>query len=186
MVVAQLRQRQRGRLGRVGCGDRGWAYRSANFPTTPGAYDTSHNGGLDVFVARVNATGNGLLYSTYLGGGNSDGASAVAVDASGAVTVAGSTDSTNFPTTPGAYDTSHNGGYDVFVARLTPAAAGLLYSTYLGGSEDDYCYAGVVDASGAATVAGETVSANFPTTSGAYDRASTVANLMARMHLWRG
>ncbi len=117
----------------------------------------------------------GLIWSTFLGGSGSDYANALAVDASGVVTVAGYAASTKFPTTSGAYDTTYNGGADAFVSRLHPSKTGsaqLVYSTFLGGTKFDEASALSVDASGVVTVAGLTDSTNFPTTSGAYDTTS--------------
>ena len=143
---------------------------SSAFPITPGAFDTTYNGGLrDAFVTRLDATGSSLLWSTFLGGSASDGASSVALDISGAVTVAGDTQSSAFPTTPAAYSTTHNGVLDAFVARLDGTGSSLLWSTFLGGSGVDRAYALALDPSGAVTVAGETESSSFPTTPGAYD-----------------
>ena len=98
---------------------------SMDFPTSAGAYDASYNLLEDAFVARLNAAGTALLYSTYLGGASTDQAYSVAVDATGMATVVGQTKSLNFPTTAGAYDTSHNGGssaHDAFIARLQLSA----------------------------------------------------------------
>ena len=109
---------------------------SSGYPTTAGAFDTSHNGGNDGFVTKFNAAGSALDYSTLLGGrrGNgSDGITGIAADASG-VYVTGTTDSNYFPTTAGAFDTSPNGGGDIFVAKLDPSGGSLIYSTVLGGS----------------------------------------------------
>ena len=161
----------------------GWVLLSSNFPTTPGAYDTTYNGGgnlgYDAFVSRLDPSKTRtaqLVYSTFLGGNDHDIARALSVDASGVVTVAGDTRSTNFPTTSGAYGTTYNGGgrfgYEVFVSRLDPNKTGtaqLDYSTFLGGSMDDeWVHALCVAASGVVTVAGMAVSTDFPTTSGAY------------------
>lgn len=95
-----------------------------NFPVTAGAYDVSPNG-QDAFVTKLNASGSAPDYSTYLGGTNSDGASIfnstgshIAVDSFGNVYVTGSTLSSDFPTTPGAYDTLFNSGADSFVTKL--------------------------------------------------------------------
>jgi hypothetical protein len=144
---------------------------SWDFPTTAGAFDTS-SPGYDAFVTKLNATGSGLLYSTYLGGDGGDGANAIAVDASGAAYVTGFTFATNFPTTAGAFDTSfgsaNNGGTDAFLTKLNASGSGLLYSTYLGGAGDDSGTGIALDASGAAYVTGNTSSADFPTTN-AYD-----------------
>ncbi len=150
----------------------GWTY-SPNFPTTPGTYDpTLGSSGKDVFIAKLNPAGAALVYSTYLGSSNqSDEGHDIAVDSSGNAYVTGSTGSTVFPTTAGAFDPTFNGGTDIFVTKLNPAGTALVYSTYLGGSgaigEDAFGLA--VDSSGQAYVTGYTGATNFPTTAGAYD-----------------
>ncbi len=144
---------------------------SSNFPTTPGAFDPTYNGSSDAFVVKLNPSGSGLLYATFLGGSDGDYGEAIAVDGSGAAYVTGHTFSSNFPTTPGAFDTTHNGGEeDAFVVRLSPSGSGLTYATFLGGSDWDYGEAIAVDGSGAAYVTGYTESSDFPTTPGAFDR----------------
>ncbi|MEX0655298.1 MAG: SBBP repeat-containing protein, partial [Phycisphaeraceae bacterium] len=140
---------------------------SSDFPTTAGAHDTSHNGGADAFVTRLNATGE-LAWSTYLGGADYDTGYGIAVDDAGAVYVTGRTGSSDFPTTAGAHDTSHNGGDDAFVARLSGTGE-LAWSTYLGGADWDWGYGIAVDGAGAVYVTGYTRSSNFPTTAGAHD-----------------
>ena len=96
----------------------GWTF-SPGFPTSAGAYDTSFNGGgTDGFVTKLAPTGTGLAYSTFLGGTAGDAGSVIAVDGQGRVYVAGYTDSSDFPTSAGAFDTSYNGGRDVFVTKL--------------------------------------------------------------------
>ena len=145
---------------------------SSNFPTTPGAFDRSYNGGdTDAFVVKLNPAGSGLAYATFLGGSGSDHDVAIAVDGTGSAYVAGLTNSTNFPTTPGAFDRSHNGEYDAFIVKLNPAGSGLAYATFLGGSDYDFGYAIAMDGTGSAYVAGLTNSTNFPTTPGAFDRS---------------
>src|SRR5438445_9203757 len=111
-----------------------------------------------------------LSYSTFLGGSDFDQATAVAVDSAGLAYVAGLTTSTNFPTTTGAFDRTVS-KCDVFVSKFNPAASGaasLMYSTYLGGSQNDIGKAIAVDSSGNAYVAGQTFSNDFPTTAGAF------------------
>lgn len=142
---------------------------STNFPTTAGAYDTTYNGGLwDAFVSKLNASGTALIYSTYLGGDGVDLADRIAVDTAGNAYITGNADP-NFPVTAGAYDTSFNGTWDVFVTKLNAGGTALLYSTYLGGSGGDRGSSIAIDSAGNAYITGETNSPNFPTTLGAFD-----------------
>ncbi len=115
----------------------------------------------------------GLQYSTFLGGSSDDSGNAIAVDSSGRVYVTGSTWSSGFPTTPGAFDVSHNGFDDAFVTKLNSTGTALSYSTFLGGRSYDGGYGIAVDSSGSAYVTGYTRSANFPTTSGMSKRILT-------------
>jgi Beta-propeller repeat len=141
---------------------------SQDFPTTPGSFQTTLKGTTNVFVAALNSTGSGLVYSTYLGGSASDQANAIAVDASGDAYVAGSTTSADFPTTPGAFQTSRLGPANAFVTQVNATGNALQYSTYLGGSNTDVAWGIKVDASGNAVAVGQTLSADFPTTPGAF------------------
>jgi hypothetical protein len=142
--------------------------RPATFPTTAGAFQPSFGGGeTDGFVAKLNATGSALVYSTFLGGSQSDGAGSIVVDAAGNAYVSGGTSSTDFPTTAGAFQTTHGGKSDAFVTKLNPAGSALVYSTFLGGSGFDGGSI-AVDADGNVYVAGGTSSTDFPTTSGAF------------------
>jgi hypothetical protein len=146
---------------------------ASHFDTTAGAFQTKSGGGFDAFVSKLNPTGSALLYSTYLGGGLDDFGYGIAVDASGNAYVTGLTYSSNFPTTPGAFQTTLGGGDgggcdDAFVVKLNATGTAQTYSTYLGGSGDEAGYGIAVDASGNAYVAGLTYSPNFPTTTGAF------------------
>ena len=86
-------------------------------------------------MVKLNPAGSALAYATFLGGSGDDYGYAIAVDGAGSAYVTGETRSSDFPTTPGAFDTSYNGGYaDAFVAKLNPAGSGLAYATFLGGS----------------------------------------------------
>jgi hypothetical protein len=145
----------------------GYTY-SPDFPTTAGAFQTTYHGSYDAFVSKLNPAGTGLFYSTYLGGSNTDAGQGIAVDAAGDAYVTGYTASTNFPTTAEAFQTTNQSSYDAFVTKLNPAGSDVLYSTYLGGSGNDFGYGIAVDAAGAAYVAGVTNSTNFPTTLGAF------------------
>ncbi len=118
----------------------------------------------DAFVAKLDAQGASLLYLTYLGGTGDDFGQGIAVDSAGNALVAGFTASPNFPVTAGALQRSFAGGAsDAFVTRVNPAGTAFSYSTYLGGSSDDYAARVRVDAAGAAFVTGYTNSLNFPT-----------------------
>jgi hypothetical protein len=150
--------------------------RSANFPVTAGAFDTTPSITFDAFVTKLNPAGMGsadLVYSSYLGGSGSDEGRGMALDATdGSVWVTGVTASANFPVTADAFDTTLNGTFDAFVTKLNPAGMGsadLVYSSYLGGSGDDKGFGIALDASGNAYVTGRTTSSNFPVTPGAFD-----------------
>jgi len=142
---------------------------SPNFPTTPGAYSVVNAGVKDVFVAKLTQGGDSLVYSTFIGGGMDDEGIQIKVDSSGNAFVAGDSYSTDFPKTVGAYDTTLNGGRDAIVLRLSPAGDALMYSTYVGGSLEDRAQHLFIDAAGNAYITGDTNSANYPTTAGAYD-----------------
>lgn len=150
---------------------------SAEFPVTAGAFSTTFNGGSDAFVTKLNAAGTALAYSTFLGGAGLDEGWKLVVDGAGQATTVGYTRSETpdpFPTSIGAFDRSHNGSMDGFVARLDAAGASLVYSTYLGGGADEQILSIAQDGSGAVYVAGETASATnqspvFPVTPGVYD-----------------
>lgn len=145
--------------------------KSASFPTTAGAYDTTHAGGGldDAFVLKLNPSGSSLLYSTLIGGTNTDSGYDIAINAAGNAYVTGPTYSSNFPTTAGVYDTTHNGQFDTFAAKLNAAGSSLIYSTYIGGNLWEYGYGITIDSNGYAYLTGLTRSANFPTTAGVYD-----------------
>jgi hypothetical protein len=139
---------------------------STDIPTTPGAFQTVRPGGYDTFVTKLNATGSALVYSTYLGGSGTDEGYGVAVDESGTVYVTGTTDSIDFPTTPGAIQSALGGGsgdQDAFMAWIDAAGHSLVYSTYLGGSREEKARGIGIDRQGNAYVVGETYSTDFPT-----------------------
>lgn len=137
----------------------GWT-EALDFPIV-GAAQAANQGGVDVFVAKLNPAGNTLLYATYIGGRGDDRAAAIAVDSTGQAYVTGSTASTNFPVVS-AIRSALGGSRNAFVFKLNAAGNGLIYSTYLGGSTYDKGNAIAVDGSGNAYIAGDTYSANFP------------------------
>ena len=142
---------------------------SSDFPTTPGAFDPSINGAPDAFVAKLNPAGNGLDYATFLGGSGLESGLAIALDGTNSAYVTGWTVSSNFPTTPDAFDTSFNGWSDGFVAKVDPGGSGLNYATFLGGNWYDEAYGIAVDGAGSVYVTGQTSSSDFPTTPGAFN-----------------
>lgn len=153
---------------------------SIDFPTTSNAFDRSYNGLWDAFVAIIDPGKKGarsLLYATYHGGSGFEWDHGIAADLFGNAYVTGFTSSTDFPTTDQAFASTFGGGpWDVYVAKLDPTKVGtesLVYSTYVGGSNDDSGSHIDVDDFGNAYVTGETCSSDFPTTPGAFaERAS--------------
>ncbi len=143
---------------------------STDFPTQK-AYQNSYGGGdSDAFVAKLSTTGSALVYSTYLGGTDTDFGDGIAVDSAGNVYVVGSTNSTNFPT-QNAYDNSFSADYfDAFITKLSAAGDVLVYSTYLGGNGDDFSTGIAVDSTSNVYLTGVTNSPNFPTQN-AYDNS---------------
>jgi hypothetical protein len=135
---------------------------SHDFPISAGAAQTSAGGGGDAWVARLDAAGSALSYSTYLGGSGSDDGAAIATDSAGAAFVAGGTTSADFPVGDGLQP-GFGGVSDAFVAKLDVSGASLEYATYLGGSGSDFATGIAVSGVGEAHVSGETSSSNFPT-----------------------
>jgi hypothetical protein len=144
--------------------------RSGDFPVLAGGLDTTHNGDVDVYVAKLNSAGTALVYSTFVGGSGGDTATAIDIDSAGAAYVAGYATSSAYPTIGGSFDTSFNGGVsDGVVTKLAPSGGAIDYSTFLGGSGEDKLFGVQVDSSGSAYAAGYNGSPNFPVTVGAFD-----------------
>ena len=131
------------------------------------SFQTNYGGGLDVFVTKINSSGDALIYNTYIGGSNAENGRAIAVDNSGNAYITGETVSDNFPTAA-AYNSSRSGDGDVFICKLNSAGNTLIYSTYFGGSGFDFGYGITVDSTGNAYITGQTGSNNFPTSLNAY------------------
>ena len=168
---------------------------SDNFPVTAGALQTTNRAGANrnsnAFITKLNSTGTALAYSTYLGGSIADTGSAIAVDSVGDAYVGGSTSSSDFPVTPGAFQTTNNGAtstYTVsngFVSKFNATGTSLMFSTFLGGSGGtinlsptllmnggDQVSGLAIDSSDNVYVTGSTASANFPVTQGAFQTAN--------------
>jgi hypothetical protein len=180
---------------------------STDFPVTPGAFQTTNHGEAhnlpNAFITKLNPAGTALVYSTYLGGSGGvinlsptlaelagDQASGLAIDSSGNAYVTGSTASSDFPGTAGAYQTTNNdqcasgciGGCNAFITELNSTGSALVNSTYLGGNginpgdfvgvavfgQGDQANALAVDSSGNVYVTGSAISYNFPVTPGAF------------------
>ena len=140
---------------------------STTFPGTAGGSQPSLRGGSDVFIARFDASLRTLEQATYLGGSGADDAVALRIDSSGAVVVAGSTNSPDFPGTAGAAQAAYSGGGDGFVARLDAGLTALTRATYVGGAAQDNLGTLAIDAAGNVVVAGDTDSDDLPATAGA-------------------
>src|SRR6185436_1951570 len=135
---------------------------STNFPLA-NALQATPGGGDDAFVTKLSPTGNALAFSTYLGGSDDDAGNGIGVHPTDAtVYVAGSTRSSDFPTAS-AIQPQLAGGLDAFVAKLLATGGSLLYSTYLGGANDDVAQALAVDSAGVVFLTGSTSSPAFPT-----------------------
>jgi len=133
---------------------------STDFPLS-NALQRFNGGGSDAFVTKINAAGNRLIYSSYLGGSGSDGGTAISTDSAGSACITGFTASTNFPVV-NAVQPNLGGAYDCFVAKINSAGSTLAYSTYLGGSGIDSAFAVIGGASGAWSLMGVTSSTDFP------------------------
>jgi len=158
---------------------------SDNYPVTTGAFDNTKNGGADIVLTKLNATGTALVGSTYIGGSVDDGVnhnalegiggnlkhnygddarSEVLVDKLGNIYLTASTKSADFPVTSGAFQTTIGGQQDAVFMKLNPTLSNMLYATFLGGSNDDAGYVMALDtAETHIYVGGGTMSTNFPT-----------------------
>ena len=149
---------------------------SLDFPTVNAYQALGTADYYDIFITRINAAGNALVYSTYLGGSNHDQGYGIAIDGSDNAYITGWTGSIDFPI-QSALQPSMTDGYDTaFVAKLDPSGATLLYSSYLGGSKDDYAQDIAVDISGNIYVTGNTRSHDFPTATPLYTSVTTGNN----------
>ncbi len=153
---------------------------SANLPVTPGCYDNSLGGSSDIYVVHFNATGSALIGATYLGGSGVEAMNngtlsnnygdanrgEVFTDAAGNIYIASSTSSTDFPVTATAAQSASGGSQDGCIAKFNPNCSSLLYSTYLGGTGIDACFALVLNSAGNVVTIGGTTSTDFPTVAG--------------------
>ncbi|WP_176444876.1 SBBP repeat-containing protein [Paenibacillus herberti] len=134
---------------------------ATDYPTL-GPIQGTLAGGSDVVISKFSPAGNTLLYSTYLGGSDLDSGNAITVDAFNNAYVTGYTDSVDFPTTSGAFQTTPLPSTNAFVSKLDPTGGILLFSTYLGGNDVDIGNGIAVDITGVTYITGTTLSSNFP------------------------
>ena len=142
---------------------------SLNFPIQGGIQTTNGGGEFDAFVCKFNAAGSQLVYSTFLGGsGNENGAQygSITVDAVGNTYISGATNSSNYPTTVGAFQTNFHGISDGYITKLNPSGNQLVFSTYLGGNKFDFLGGIKVDANSNVYVVGSGYSPDMPSTPG--------------------
>ncbi len=145
---------------------------NGTYPVTAGAYDVTPSGSIDGLAFKLNAVGNALLYSTFLGGNGLDYGYGIAVNPADEVYITGSTwynAVANFPTTAGAFQATHGGSLDGFVCKLNSTGSSLIYSTLIGGTGADDSNEIDINSNGEAFITGYSASSNFPTTSGVFD-----------------
>jgi hypothetical protein len=145
----------------------------ANYPTTTGVFDETFNGGsFDAFISRFDTLLTTLEVSTFIGGSNYEEGVSLAIDTvTGEVYLGSTVESTNFPTTPGAYSNTHGGGEsDLAISKLSNDLSTLIASTYLGGNGDDVCTRILYNyTNDEIFITGHTKSTDFPTTVGTFD-----------------
>ncbi len=142
---------------------------SPDFPTTPGCYDATHGGMNDVFVAKLDPSGTTLIWSTLLGGSGDDVIPTITVDSMGNPVLAGTTTSSDFPTTAGAFDSTSNGLRDGWIVKLDASGGELIWCTYWGGSGNEVINRVLMDQDDCPVVAGYTTSADLPMTLTSHD-----------------
>ena len=134
---------------------------SDNFPVTQNCYDDTYNGYTDIFISRFNISNNSTIYSTFIGGPQSEVAKSLGIDDEGFIYLTGTCEE-NFPITNGSYDTTHNGENDAFVLKMDGNLSNLVFSTYIGGYSDDYGRCIKLDSDKNIVISGKTRSMNFP------------------------
>lgn len=142
---------------------------SDDYPVVSNAFLTAREGSYDLFISRLSDNLKTLLASTYYGGDGDDRLRSIAQDDYGYIYIVGWTKSTDLSTTLGAYDRSHNGGWDGFIIKFPPSLTTLFAGTYLGGASDDFIYGVALDRDQNVFVTGYTLSSGFPATEGAAD-----------------
>src|SRR6185312_7632391 len=161
---------------------------STDFPTTPAAISRTLNGLSDVFITKLNSTGTNVVYSSYLGGSKDEIGDGIALDSANNAYITGNTTSPDFPVTAGAPQTKFGGGTeggDYFATKVNAGGTAIVYSTYIGGTSDEGTEGrgGIaVDGSGNAYITGDTFSADFPTTPGAFQPSGACGPFVTKVN----
>lgn len=143
----------------------------SSFVTTTGSYDPSYNAGFDGFITKFNTTGSALLFSTFIGGTGDDYIRHIKMDTSSTIYFTGNTNSANYPITLNAYDVTWNNGVDMIIGKLNSNGNNITYSSYIGGSGNDFANSITIDSTGNMYLAGHTNSTNYPTSINSFDRS---------------
>ncbi len=146
----------------------GFTY-SADFPVAGMAYDSTHNGSGDIFVAKFTNDLSSLSAATFIGGANFEESHAMALDSAQNLFIAGYTGSPEYPSTPGVYDATFNANHDAIVTKLDNSLSEILASTFIGGSSADDCYGLVIERAENVFITGISFSTDYPVTGNAYD-----------------
>ncbi|MBI4910130.1 MAG: SBBP repeat-containing protein [Acidobacteria bacterium] len=141
---------------------------SPAFPTTPGVHRTTFAGGTDGFVLKLNSTGKTLIFSTLIGGVTDDVPNAITLDLAANIYIVGSTSSSDFPTTAGAYSRTIAGFADAFLTKMSLDGKRIIFSTFIGSAGDDGGYSISLEPGGRIAIAGQVTGTGFPTTVNAY------------------
>lgn len=159
-----------------------WVYgetTSTNYPTSVGAYSNSNGGNRDLVISKINSTGNGIIFSTYVGGNANEfiyvAGNYAALASDGGLVFTATSESENFPSVIGAFDSQYNGGTrDAIVAKINSTGNSLIFSTYFGGPEEDWGQGVALDPAGNVYMVGYTTASgsSYPITGGAYDQTS--------------
>lgn len=146
----------------------GWTY-SSDFPTKPGAYQVNNYGWANCFITKMNNSMSNLIFSTFIGGFSSDAMNSLASDSSGNFYFTGFASSANYPTTFNAFSKTKNTGRDCFLTELNNSGSSLIYSTFIGGNNDEY--GNSINFNTNPYICGYTYSNNFPSAAGAYQKS---------------
>ncbi len=139
---------------------------SLDFPTTSGSYDENHNGAQDAFIVKLNISQNLLEYATLVGGSEYDNVISIVVDGDNCAYISGNTGSSDYPTTSGAFQTINPG---LFLTKINEDGSTLVYSTFLGGQDEERLGGIAIDIDKNVYLTGSTKSNDFPVTNNAYN-----------------